>query len=149
MCSAAGKIYFNRDVITEVKLLFLEKSGRMKFIIRINSLGDKIVYRALIPYVINKQVRVTSNPLAAEPEDETLDLATSFDNPHHVELPSGPRSSSSASAPIDSTTYCKRDRHHRGFVSRSSARSTSHLRDKLVSFSGNSYYILGCVSFFL
>uniref|UniRef100_A0ABD2W4F5 Transmembrane protein 132C n=1 Tax=Trichogramma kaykai TaxID=54128 RepID=A0ABD2W4F5_9HYME len=72
-----------------------------------------------------QQVRVTSNPLAAEPEEEALN---SFDNPHHVELPPA-RSSSSASAPIDSTTYCKRDRQHRGLSSKSSARSTSHLRD--------------------
>ncbi|XP_016844995.1 transmembrane protein 132E isoform X2 [Nasonia vitripennis] len=57
------------------------------------------------------QVRVTSNPLANEPEDETMDLGTSFDNPNHVELPStGVRSSIASSGAIDTTTYCKRDR---------------------------------------
>lgn len=54
---------------------------------------------------------MTSNPLAAEPEDETMDLATSFDNPNHVELPlTGKRSN----GPIDTTTYCKRDKRNFG-----------------------------------
>ncbi|XP_076240037.1 transmembrane protein 132C dtn isoform X2 [Calliopsis andreniformis] len=56
-----------------------------------------------------QQVRVTNNPLAAETEGEAGELATCFDNPNHIELPSaGQRSSSSG--PVDTTTYCKRDK---------------------------------------
>lgn len=66
----------------------------------------------MILFSIHKKVRVTSNPLAAEPEDETMDLATSFDNPNHVELPmTGKRTST---GPIDTTTYCKRDKRNFG-----------------------------------
>ncbi|XP_012251513.2 transmembrane protein 132E isoform X2 [Athalia rosae] len=54
-----------------------------------------------------QQVRVTSNPLATEPEEESGDLGTSFDNPNHIELPSV---RPSGSVPIDTTTYCKKDK---------------------------------------
>ncbi|XP_063974726.1 transmembrane protein 132E [Diachasmimorpha longicaudata] len=56
-----------------------------------------------------QQVRVTNNPLAGENEDETaIELGTSFDNPNHIELPTSTRPPSSV--PIDTTTYCKRDK---------------------------------------
>ncbi|XP_061939594.1 transmembrane protein 132E isoform X4 [Apis cerana] len=58
-----------------------------------------------------QQVRVTSNPLAGENEGEGGELATCFDNPNHIELPSaGQRSNGSNGQPIDTTTYCKRDK---------------------------------------
>lgn len=55
------------------------------------------------------QVRVTSNPLAGENEGEAAELATCFDNPNHIELPSAGQRSN-GSGPIDTTTYCKRDK---------------------------------------
>ncbi|KAF3425923.1 hypothetical protein E2986_01711 [Frieseomelitta varia] len=56
-----------------------------------------------------QQVRVTSNPLAGENEGEAAELATCFDNPNHIELPSAGQRSN-GSGPIDTTTYCKRDK---------------------------------------
>ncbi|XP_068980778.1 transmembrane protein 132E isoform X3 [Bombus flavifrons] len=56
-----------------------------------------------------QQVRVTSNPLAGENEGEASELATCFDNPNHIELPSAGQRSN-GSGPIDTTTYCKRDK---------------------------------------
>ncbi|OAD60987.1 hypothetical protein WN48_01054 [Eufriesea mexicana] len=56
-----------------------------------------------------QQVRVTSNPLAGETEGESSELATCFDNPNHIELPSAGQRSN-GSGPVDTTTYCKRDK---------------------------------------
>ncbi|XP_046420331.1 transmembrane protein 132E isoform X1 [Neodiprion virginianus] len=64
-----------------------------------------------------QQVRVTSNPLAAEPEEESGELGTSFDNPNHIELPSV---RPSAPVPIDTTTYCKKDKTPRHSSNKSS-----------------------------
>ena len=52
---------------------------------------------------------MTSNPLAGENEGEAGELATCFDNPNHIELPSAGQRSN-GSGPIDTTTYCKRDK---------------------------------------
>ncbi|XP_017893441.1 transmembrane protein 132E isoform X2 [Ceratina calcarata] len=72
-----------------------------------------------------QQVRVTSNPLAGENEGEASELATSFDNPNHIELPSSGQRSN-GSGPIDTTTYCKRDKAPRNsFVSKSSTGMTT------------------------
>ncbi|XP_033220713.1 transmembrane protein 132E [Belonocnema kinseyi] len=67
-----------------------------------------------------QQVRVTSNPLAGEnnPLTDPAELGTSFDNPNHIELPSIVRAT--PSAPIDTTTYCKRDKTSASFVKRTS-----------------------------
>lgn len=49
------------------------------------------------------EMRITTNPMSlnySEPDD-CIVQATSFDNPHHIELPS---------RHIDSATYCKRDK---------------------------------------
>ena len=59
------------------------------------------------------QMRITSNPMsystAENIENEQQVLATSFDNPNHIDLPSRPPA-------IDSSTYCKKEkipiRHH-------------------------------------
>lgn len=66
------------------------------------------------------KVRVTSNPLAGEnnPLTDPAELGTSFDNPNHIELPSIVRAT--PSAPIDTTTYCKRDKTSGSFVKRTS-----------------------------
>lgn len=50
--------------------------------------------------------------MAGEVDDDSAgvtatELGTSFDNPNHIELPATSRP---ASAPIDTTTYCKRDK---------------------------------------
>lgn len=66
------------------------------------------------------QIRVTNNPLAGEGEAEA-ELATCFDNPNHIELPSANQRSSGSSA-IDTTTYCKKDKIARNnFAAKSSA----------------------------
>ncbi|XP_051175131.1 transmembrane protein 132E isoform X2 [Leptopilina boulardi] len=68
-----------------------------------------------------QQVRVTSNPLAGEnnplTDAATAELGTSFDNPNHIELPSVVRAT--PSAPIDTTTYCKRDKMPYSFIKKS------------------------------
>ncbi|XP_015432305.1 PREDICTED: transmembrane protein 132E [Dufourea novaeangliae] len=71
-----------------------------------------------------QQVRVTSNPLANETDGDTSEAATCFDNPNHIELPStGQRNNSSG--PIDTSTYCKRDKLPRNsFVSKSAAKAS-------------------------
>lgn len=49
------------------------------------------------------EMRIINNPMTlnySEPDDCIIQT-TSFDNPHHIELPS---------SSIDSATYCKRDR---------------------------------------
>lgn len=66
------------------------------------------------------QVRVTSNPLAAEGEPEA-ELGTCFDNPNHIELPSAIQRPSGTSGAIDTTTYCKRDRIARNSFATKSA----------------------------
>lgn len=55
---------------------------------------------------------MTSNPLAGENEGEGGELATCFDNPNHIELPSagGQRGNGSNGPIVDTTTYCKRDK---------------------------------------
>ncbi|CAK9819472.1 Phospholipase A(2) [Anthophora quadrimaculata] len=72
-----------------------------------------------------QQVRVTSNPLAAETEGDANELATCFDNPNHIELPStGPRNN--GSGPIDTTTYCKKDKMSRNsFASKPATKSSA------------------------
>lgn len=87
------------------------------------------------------QVRVTSNPLAAEGEPEA-DLGTCFDNPNHIELPSanqrpaagggggggtgGTGGTGTSTGPIDTTTYCKRDRVARNsFATKSAIKPSS------------------------
>lgn len=71
----------------------------------------------LIDYLV--KVRVTSNPLAGEnnPLTDAAELGTSFDNPNHIELPSVVRAT--PSAPIDTTTYCKRDKPSYSFIKKS------------------------------
>lgn len=75
---------------------------------------------------LNREMRITSNPLNlnyADPEDAIKSdhangnvIATSFDNPNHIELPSQnnierrERSASSGSRIIDTATYTKKDR---------------------------------------
>lgn len=57
---------------------------------------------------------MTNNPLAGEIEEDAIaELGTSFDNPNHIELPTTSRP---PSAPIDTTTYCKRDKIPRTFA---------------------------------
>ncbi|KAI4500832.1 hypothetical protein M0802_004043 [Mischocyttarus mexicanus] len=56
-----------------------------------------------------QQVNVTSNPLAGDVEIDQTELGTCFDNPNHIELPSVVQRSNNT-GPIDTTTYCKRDK---------------------------------------
>lgn len=72
----------------------------------------------------NEQIRITNNPLSlnyCEPEDALTDanMATSFDNPTHIELPSR------SSRVIDSSTYCKKDRPPRAAERNSSRQSNT------------------------
>lgn len=70
---------------------------------------------------------MTSNPLAGENEGEGGELATCFDNPNHIELPSaGQRSNGSNGQPIDTTTYCKRDKMPRNsFVTKQASKPST------------------------
>ncbi|KAG8035245.1 hypothetical protein G9C98_001735 [Cotesia typhae] len=73
-----------------------------------------------------QQVRVTNNPLAGEVDDEAGDLGTSFDNPNHIELPA--TGNRVTVTPIDSTTYCKRDRV-RNYMQKNDTTKTQVLAD--------------------
>lgn len=80
------------------------------------------IYMSSLSFAL--QVRVTNNPLAGEAEDDptTAEIGTSFDNPNHIELPTSTRSVgwAAGSVPIDTTTYCKKDKAPRTFAGKQS-----------------------------
>ncbi|XP_057335778.1 transmembrane protein 132E isoform X1 [Microplitis mediator] len=81
-----------------------------------------------------QQVRVTNNPLAGEVDDDAGDLGTSFDNPNHIELPAA--GNRVTVTPIDTTTYCKRDRV-RNYMQKNDAAKTQILDGPVTSSTRN------------
>ncbi|XP_044592113.1 transmembrane protein 132E isoform X3 [Cotesia glomerata] len=81
-----------------------------------------------------QQVRVTNNPLAGEVDEEAGDLGTSFDNPNHIELPA--TGNRVTVTPIDSTTYCKRDRV-RNYMQKNDTTKTQVLAGAITSSTRN------------
>lgn len=79
---------------------------------------------------------MTNNPLAGEVDDDVGDLGTSFDNPNHIELPTA--GNRVTVTPIDTTTYCKRDRV-RNYMQKNDTAKTQILDGPVTSSTRNGY----------